>query len=336
LTGLQPGTYTVEFGLTSPSLPEEVEKFVFPEGRHAATISAAGGLGDTAELERLEAIAGEIVPESASRLDRIYDGRIRLVAYQLDPALPQPGQTANLSLYWQPLRALEEPVHLTVQLADSRSLPLGRLDAELPAGKWLPGEVITTRHPFRLSVDLAGPLAGQIEVTLQNKAEVLLRPTTAAGEVLEAGIARFTVAPQRWPTLAQAMPVEGAIWQNGIALKGYTLSPSKGQPGETVSLSLFWQAGQPVAENYVVFAHLLDETGQIKAQNDDLPRAGAYPTPWWQPGVIVEDVHPVVLPLELPNGVYQLIVGLYRPDDGVRLPLREAGDSYTVGTIEVD
>jgi hypothetical protein len=188
LTGLQPGTYTVEFGLTSPSLPEEVEKFVFPEGRHAATISAAGGLGDTAELERLEAIAGEIVPESASRLDRIYDGRIRLVAYQLDPALPQPGQTVNLSLYWQPLRALEEPVHLTVQLADSRSLPLGRLDAELPAGKWLPGEVITTRHPFRLSVDLAGPLAGQVEVTLRNKAEVLLRSTTAAGEALEAGM----------------------------------------------------------------------------------------------------------------------------------------------------
>jgi hypothetical protein len=103
-----------------------------------------------------------------------------------------------------------------------------------------------------------------------------------------------------------------------------------------VSLSLFWQAGQPMAENYVVFAHLLDETGQIRAQNDDLPRAGAYPTPWWQPGVIVEDVHPVVLPPELPSGVYQLIVGLYRPDDGVRLPLREAGDSYTVGTIEVD
>jgi hypothetical protein len=74
--------------------------------------------------------------------------------------------------------------------------------------------------------------------------------------------------------------------------------------------------------------------GQIVTQNDDLPRAGAYPIPWWQPGVVVEDVHPLALPPDLPEGVYQLVVGLYRPEDGVRLMLSEGGDSFKVGTIE--
>src|SRR6185503_4269204 len=94
---------------------------------------------------------------------------------------------------------------------------------------------------------------------------------------------RFTIAPEHWPLPVEATPVE-AVWYNKIALRSYSLSPPAAQPGETLALSLFWEAGQPVAENYVVFAHVLDETGQIKAQNDDLPRAGAYPTPWWQPG----------------------------------------------------
>ncbi|MBI1877442.1 MAG: hypothetical protein HYR94_04305, partial [Chloroflexi bacterium] len=216
LAGLPPGPYTVEFGLASLSFRGEVDVFVFPEGWQAVTMSAAGEARDTPQLERLEAIAGEVVPATAPRLDRIYDGRIRLVAYQLNPASPQPGQTLNLTLYWQLLRAVAGPLHLIVQWADSRSLPLGRLDAGLPADQWLPGEVITTRHPFELAADLESPLAGQVEVTLQNEAEVSLQPTTAAGKALEAGVARFTVAPERRPTPAQAIPAERAVWQNGL------------------------------------------------------------------------------------------------------------------------
>jgi hypothetical protein len=100
-------------------------------------------------------------------------------------------------------------------------------------------------------------------------------------------------------------------------------------------VSLFWQANQAVAENYVVFVHLLNEAGQIKAQNDDLPRAGAYPTPWWQPGKIIEDTHTLVLPPDLPGGTYQLVTGLYRPEDGVRLPLSDNRDSLMIGRVEV-
>jgi hypothetical protein len=338
LAGLPPGTYTVEFGLVS-TLAEgaqpEPEIFTFPEGWQAATLTATGEVLDTPERQRLDALAAEMVNPGASRLDRIYEGRLRLIAYQLDPPSPHPGQTVKLTFYWQRVKEVEGPVRLTVQLADSRSLPLGRIDTGLsPHNGWLLGQVMPTVHEFELAADLTAPLAAQVEVALQNEAEVLLRPTTAAGEPLEASIARFTIAPERWPEPVEARPVEGS-WQNGLALQGYRLLPEAARPGENLTVSLFWQANQAVAENYVVFVHLLDEAGQIKAQNDDLPRAGAYPTPWWQPGLVVEDTHTLVLPPDLPGGTYQLVTGLYRPEDGVRLPLNDNQDSLMIGRVEV-
>ena len=99
-------------------------------------------------------------------------------------------------------------------------------------------------------------------------------------------------------------------------------------------MNLFWETQQPVAENYVVFVHLVDETGQLRAQNDDLPRVGAYPTDWWQPGQVIEDRHLLALPEDLNPGVYQLVVGLYRQGDGTRLALAGQGDSLAVGKIE--
>jgi hypothetical protein len=196
------------------------------------------------------------------------------------------------------------------------------------------GQVITTSHKFDLSADLTAPLAAQIEVTLQNQAEVVLRPTNSLGQPLDVAAIRFTVAPQQWPALEQTNVVD-AVWQNKIALRGYTLSPERVQPGAALAVNLFWQAGQPITETYRVFVHLLDEAGQIKAQNDDLPRAGAYPTLWWQPGQTIEDTHTLALPPDLSRGVYQLIVGLYRPDDGLRLSLAEQGDSFKLGTVEL-
>jgi hypothetical protein len=358
ITGLPAGIYTVEFGVTAGAAldDETVERFDFPEGRYAARVTAEGQVMDISEIERLDAVAGGVVPETASWLDRVYGGRLRLVAYQLDPAQPQPGDKLTLTLYWQPVgdvsqpfvkaskyippgqsqspREIAQPVRLIVQLSDSRSISLGRDDSEPPINEWPHGQVSTTQHHFALPSELDVPLAGRVEVTLLNELEVPVPITTITGESQDTEMARFTIAPETWPGLPESQAV-GAMWQNEIRLLGYSGSPAQVQPGETLPVSLFWETQQPVVETYVVFVHLVDEAGQIKAQNDSLPRAGAYPIPWWQPGQVVEDVHPLVLPEALSAGVYQLIVGLYRPEDGARLQLSDGRDSFVVGTIQV-
>jgi hypothetical protein len=335
IEGLPPGTYNVEFALTTPvKAGDEPEPFNFPQGWQAATVSPAGEVADTPESVRLEAIAASILSPDARRVDRSYDDRIKLLAYHLDPPKPQPGQEVKLSLYWQLLKNGAEPLRLTVQLADSRSLNLGRVDADLITEGRVGGEVISTQHLFNLAAKLERPLATQIEVGLQDGSEIPLRSTNAAGEELGQVIARFTIPPEEEPSLASATPVTG-VWQNGLALQGYSLSPQPARPGETLLVNLFWTTNQAVSENYIVFVHLLDEQGQIIAQNDALPRAGAYPVPWWQPGTVIEDIHPLILPPDLSVGVYYLTVGFYLPESGQRLLLAGGEDNLTLGYVEI-
>ncbi|NJN93038.1 MAG: hypothetical protein HC875_02580 [Anaerolineales bacterium] len=325
--GLSPGTYDVEFALAEA----ESVLFNFPQGWQAATIGPSGEIMDTPEQARLEAIAAAELPPDALHLDRIYDSRIRLLAYQLD----QPSQTVKLTLYWQLLKNGSDPLRLTVQLADSRSLNLGRVDVDMTPDKPFIGQVISTQHQFELAAELERPLAAQIEVSLQDGNEVPLRSANAAGQELNVVMARFTIPPEQKPNLVGTTPTT-AIWQNGLTLQGFILSPQPAQPGETLSVQLFWQTSQVVPQNFVVFVHLLDEKGQIKAQNDDLPRAGAYPIPWWQPGTIIEDIHRLTLPPDLPRAGYQLVVGFYQPEDGTRPLLSDGADGYKLGTVKVD
>lgn len=327
---LPPGTYDVEFALAEA----EPVLFDFPQGWQAATIGPLGQITDTPEQIRLEAIVASRLPPDALRLDRTYAGQIRLLGYRLDPVLPQPGQEVKLSLYWQLLKNKVTPLRLTVQLADSRSLNLGRVDIDLAPDKPFIGRFISTNHPFKLAAELERPLAGQIEVSLQDTSQVPLPSFDAAGAEVGPVIGRFTIPAEQSPSLEDAAPVTGN-WQNGLALKGYTLSPQPVGPGETLSVNLFWTTSQPVAENYMVFVHLLDENGQIKAQNDALPRAGAYPTPWWQPGIMVEDGHRVSIPQDVPQGAYRLVVGFYLPETGARLGLTSESDHLSLGQVEI-
>ena len=364
LAPLSPGLYTVELGLaadTSTNVETAIESFIFPEGRQAVQVLAEGQIRDVSGLERFDAMVQATIPPAAQRLDRVYDKRLRLAAYRLEPAQPQPGDALEVTLYWQPLkdvtrfvrssnadswrtdyyeqdRQRSKPIRLTVQLADSRSISLGRVDLDLDTKDWLVGEVVTTRHRFELAPDLDSPLAAQVEVTLLNELDVPVSATTVTGEPLPPRLARFTLVPAQWPDLTDpthlsTLQQEAATWQGDITLAGYTVSPDYAQPGQPLNVSLYWQTGQSIAENYVVFVHLLDETGQIQAQSDALPRLGAYPTPWWQPGQIVEDRHAVALPPDLPSGVYRWVVGFYRPEDGVRLNLKDGQDSLTLGDV---
>jgi hypothetical protein len=330
---LPPGLYTVEFGLRAAPAGQ-ITPFVFPEGWRAAQILADGRLVDTPEEDRLDALAAEAIPAAAQRLDRLYDGRLKLAGFLFDPPQPQPGQSVTLTLFWQRVQEITESIHLTVQLADSRALEVGRADQTLPVDRWLPGEIVANRHHFELAPNLDAPLGGHIEITLKNPAQVKLTPATRAGNRLDQAIARFTVAPEVWPAPPQGTPPQ-AVWQNGVALAGHTINWPPPEPGQPLPVTLFWQTGQPVNENLMVFVHLLDDRGQIVAQNDSLPRAGAYPTLWWQPGSVVEDTHPLELPPYLPPGEYQIVVGFYQAENEGRLLLTDSTNSLKVGGVSV-
>jgi hypothetical protein len=92
-------------------------------------------------------------------------------------------------------------------------------------------------------------------------------------------------------------------------------SPTEITP--TLTLTLTWQAVQPLADDYTVFVHILGGEERI-AQRDTRPCDGECPTDAWQPGQIVSDRHQLALPPEAPPGPYQVAVGLYLLESGER------------------
>ena len=82
-----------------------------------------------------------------------------------------------------------------------------------------------------------------------------------------------------------------------------------------------------------MFVHVVDASGAVRAQKDNAPMNGTYPTTLWQPGEFVRDTYTLSLPPDLPPGDYALDVGLYLADTGARLPVAGDGDHVMLTTV---
>jgi hypothetical protein len=107
------------------------------------------------------------------------------------------------------------------------------------------------------------------------------------------------------------------------------------QPGRVLSLDFGWSVLSKPASNYKVFVHLLDSAGQIASQRDAEPAAGFRPTSTWLTGETITDRLGLVIRPGVAAGEYTLVMGLYRPESGERLPVSTGGDVVELGQVTV-
>jgi len=99
------------------------------------------------------------------------------------------------------------------------------------------------------------------------------------------------------------------------------------RPGDTLHLTVTWQATRPFDRDLKLFAHLLDASGQVIAQADPLAGLGAGPdgegyfTSQWVPGELILDDVAIAIPPDAPPGAYRLAFGLYDGETLERLPV---------------
>ncbi len=139
-------------------------------------------------------------------------------------------------------------------------------------------------------------------------------------------------------------PQRAADWRFGsnVRLLGYDLYTGDGplHSGDAFQLSFLWEASGPVSENYMIFVHLLDESGRAWWQVDRPGQDGYRPTQSWRPGEKLRDNYWLEIPPNLPPGQYQLVAGMYSLETLERLPLRGVdgevtGDRLLLGDITI-
>jgi hypothetical protein len=105
-----------------------------------------------------------------------------------------------------------------------------------------------------------------------------------------------------------AIPVD-IYYQGQIRLVGYELSDTALQPGQPMTITLYWQALAPVEENYIVFNHIFGLGGMAIGQADEAPTV---PTSQWLPGELITTTHHILTESSVPTpAVATLDVGLY-------------------------
>lgn len=116
------------------------------------------------------------------------------------------------------------------------------------------------------------------------------------------------------------------------------------QPNDTVHLTLHWQSLAAAEESYTIFVHLIDAANRPLLTLDYTPLGGSMPThlwiPKWLPGQQMLDPYRLIIPPDLPPGVYYLEVGLYEMVGGRRLHISDqsgnlAGDRLILGPVVV-
>jgi len=135
-------------------------------------------------------------------------------------------------------------------------------------------------------------------------------------------------------------PVQ-ALLGDQARLIGYDLSHQTVQPGDTLHLTLYWEAVAEMDKDYTVFTHLLSPDGTVAAAKDNPPIRALLPTSLWPVGVLLVDHYDIDLPPDAGSGDYELEVGMYLFETLERLPVtdehgrRLPEDRVLLGTVRV-
>jgi len=128
----------------------------------------------------------------------------------------------------------------------------------------------------------------------------------------------------------------GVRFGDEIVLEGYGYPAPPRSVTAFVPVELAWRPLRlPPTTRYKVFAQLLDAQGRLVSQRDAEPEDGFRPTDQWKTDVTVLDRLAIPIPPELAPGTYNVIVGLYRADNGARLAASSGGDYFTLGSLQV-
>jgi hypothetical protein len=267
------------------------------------------------------------LPENMMRFDIAFEGTpIQLLGGVVEADGVHPGETVAVSLYWRALEKPQEDPIVFVQILGEGAEPVVGVDCypgrgNFPATLWQPGVIYRDRYFLPVAADAEAPTIAALHAGLHWRGGARLAGLFPSGDPVPQPVLLDLVALRPVKPLSDdaAFPV-GARLGDAITLVGYDLSAEEVRPGETFTVTLVWRAEAVPQGDYTAFVHLLDEDGNLVAQDDHPPLGGEYRTSFWARGDVVRDTYQLTLQESQPPCACALSVGLYDPQAKVRVP----------------
>ncbi len=293
-----------------------------------------GGTGFEAYLIPREQMDG-IAPQVAASAN--LGGRIALLGYDLNER-PRSGEALDVTLYWQVLQDGERDDYATfAHLVDDLGFRWGEETFfTYPSSQWRAGDLILYHR--RIPIAAGTPPGryrlqlGIFSASLDARLPLLEAAGQMAGTAIDLGPFEVSTAaglPDVYPPIQQPMQV---AFGQALALLGADRDRGDLRPGETLALSLYWQARAEMEEDYQVAVWLEGDPGRIDLWRGR-PVHGEYPFPQWPAPAFVRDRYALRLPADALPGDYQLQLALLGVD-GEPLPAG-TGETVTLYTIHV-
>ena len=281
-----------------------------------------------------------------------FGGFAELVGYHLEPARIGLFDRLTVTLVWHAVAKTSHNYTLSLHLLDGADRSLGAVHSYPGHGNyatslWQPGDIFRDTYALYLGPSARGhlPSLGRVKVAFHcygEEGDAHLQVTDAQGDAVGDAVylGRIKLAASQADATSPEAGVDPFVFGDEIALKSYTVSPPGDlSPGQDLAVELRLQAlAQPRAD-YTAFAHLVNAQGETVAGNDQPLTGMYYPSGLWEAGEEVSHVQKLHVPDALLPGEYTLFMGLYNPQTGVRLPIRDAfgtpmpGDQFPVITF---
>ena len=121
-----------------------------------------------------------------------------------------------------------------------------------------------------------------------------------------------------------------------IRLEDFELASAAVRRDQAVVLLLYWRGVKPIENDYTVTAHLIDASGRVIAQSEQMPRRGQAPTRAWAPGSLIVDAIQLPMPLDIPSGMYRLEIALYDPTTQQRVAIVDTRGSVIADRVVIE
>lgn len=232
------------------------------------------------------------------------------------------GKEAWLVLQWEAIDVPSNDYKVAAYLVDRRGRLVGQVDKLLlsnrlqPTSRWSSGQVEMDYYTLP-SVPAIPPGEYKIEVAVYNpqtveRLTIFDEREGVTKTSLAVGTLQVTkpLEPADVQPLERPVDAEGDI-APGIQLLGYDWPSREVNPGETISMALYWQALEDLVQDYMLVLTLKDAAGDVWLEQRGRPVDDTYPTTAWEQGEVLRDWHDLAVPAETPEGQYQLSVGLW-------------------------